>query len=77
MASLTFPSRSAGPRPSDPHITLMHPRNAICDDATFEELRAIAIPKTLRIGALSLIEQEIEKAWKVLDEFRLMDPNES
>lgn len=68
--------RSTGiaPRMHEPHITLMHPRNSSCDDAAFEEILKVRIPKVLNISNISLIRQEIGKAWKVLAEYPLENP---
>lgn len=57
------------PRNSEPHITLMHPRNSICTDETFEEIKKFTFPSQLRFTKISLIEQELGKKWEIIKEF--------
>ncbi len=59
------------PRKLEPHITLMHPRNATCTDEVFEQLEKINLPNKITFKKISLIEQEIGKKWHVLHEFEL------
>jgi hypothetical protein len=61
----------AEPREHQSHITLMHPRNSICNDFIFEEIQKIELPKRLSIKRITLIEQEIGKKWNVLKEYKL------
>lgn len=61
----------AMPRAHEPHITLMHPRNSTCTDAIFAALQAMPIPSTLSITHISVIEQEIGKAWQTLADYPL------
>lgn len=57
------------PRIQEPHITLIHPRNASCTDAIFAQIQQAALPRTFVFSKISLIEQEIGKVWKVLPAF--------
>ncbi len=59
------------PRQHEPHITLMHPRNATCTDAIFEQIEKIEFPDKIVFRKISLIEQELGKEWEVLREFEL------
>ena len=59
------------PREHEAHITLMHPRNSTCTDETFEEITNIQLPPRLSITKISLIEQEIGKEWRILEEYHL------
>ncbi len=59
------------PRIQEPHITLMHPRNATCTDAIFEQIQQIPLPQSIRFMTISLIEQEIGMPWKVLKTYEL------
>jgi len=59
------------PRIHEPHITLMHPRNAACTDDLFRELAKISLPHKLDFTKISLIRQEEGKVWEILDEFSL------
>ncbi len=55
----------------DPHITLLHPRNAVCTDSIFEQIEKIKLPRNLTFSTISLIEQEEDNKWNVLREFEL------
>jgi 2'-5' RNA ligase len=57
------------PRIQEPHVTLMHPRNATCTDEIFAEMLKYDLPKTLSFTKISLVEQETGHKWKVLKEF--------
>jgi hypothetical protein len=59
------------PRIQEPHITLMHPRNATCTDEIFAEIQKYDLPNVLNFTKISLIEQEIGGKWVVLKEFDL------
>jgi 2'-5' RNA ligase superfamily len=59
------------PRIQEPHITLMHPRNATCTDEIFAEIEKYDLPNILNFTKISLIEQEIGEKWVVLKEFDL------
>lgn len=59
------------PREHAPHITLMHPRNATCNDAIFAHIEQIALPQQITFKKISLIEQEIGEKWITLREFEL------
>jgi 2'-5' RNA ligase len=59
------------PRIQEPHITLMHPRNATCTDEIFAEIQKFDLPNALNFTKISLIEQEIGQKWRILKEFDL------
>jgi 2'-5' RNA ligase len=59
------------PAKHEPHITLMHPRNATCSDSLFEQLGKFKIPTKLEFRKISLIEQEDGSVWRVRNEFEL------
>jgi 2'-5' RNA ligase superfamily len=59
------------PRLQEPHITLLHPRNATCTDEIFAEIEKYDLPNILNFSKISLIEQEIGSKWYVLKEFQL------
>ena len=59
------------PRRHEPHITLMHPRNSLCTDAIFAQIEQFALPRSIRLNRISLIEQEAGQPWKVLQELEL------
>ncbi len=59
------------PREHSPHITLMHPRNSTCTDQIFEEIRAIALPNSVSLTYISLIEQEMGNVWQTLESYSL------
>lgn len=54
------------PRKHHAHLTLMHPRNSTCTDATFKTLQALTLPKTLVFDTITLIEQENGGVWQRL-----------
>lgn len=57
------------PRRHEPHITLMHPRNATCTDAIFEQIQKYRLPERITFRSISLIEQEMGQEWRVLRVF--------
>jgi 2'-5' RNA ligase superfamily len=59
------------PRIQEPHITLLHPRNATCTDEIFAEIQKYDLPNVLSFTKISMIEQEIGEKWVVLKEFEL------
>ncbi len=59
------------PRQHDPHITLIHPRNGICTDSIFEEIKKTKLPTKLIFKEISLIEQTEGQAWRILKTFAL------
>jgi hypothetical protein len=63
------------PRLQEPHITLMHPRNATCTDDIYEEIFNIPFPTELVFKKISLIEQRNGGPWKTLQTFPLRDKN--
>ncbi|MBL8518894.1 MAG: 2'-5' RNA ligase family protein [Betaproteobacteria bacterium] len=54
----------APPRRETPHITLVHPRNGVCDDAVLGEIRAATQPFTMTFSAITLIEQRNGGVWR-------------
>lgn len=52
-----------------PHITLMHPRNAACNDEIFKQIEKINFPTKLEFKQISLIEQVDGGKWKILKNF--------
>ncbi len=59
------------PRKQTPHITLMHPRNSICDNEIFEEISDKKFPLDFTFNEISLIEQEKRGRWKLIKTFNL------
>ncbi len=55
----------------EPHITLMHPRNATCTDELFEQIQDMVLPRSITFNTISLIEQEPGKPWQVRQTFML------
>lgn len=55
-----------------PHITLMHPRNAVCTDAIFAQIKNFKLPEVLRFDAISLIEQRNGERWKIIEQFSIV-----
>jgi 2'-5' RNA ligase len=51
------------PRPMQPHITLIHPRNGTCTDAVFDALRRECLPFAATFRGVSIIEQRDGAAW--------------
>lgn len=59
------------PRRHEPHITLIHPRNATCTNDIFEQIQQTGIPSQLCFNTITLIEQRDGGKWKILQEFQL------
>ncbi|MEO1050986.1 MAG: 2'-5' RNA ligase family protein [Bacteroidota bacterium] len=59
------------PRQHQPHITLMHPRNATCTDQMFEEIRQFKLPEVITFDKISLIEQRDWGKWTTLKAFAI------
>lgn len=59
------------PRRHEPHITLMHPRNADCSDEIFAQIEKLEFSRRIEFGKISLIEQVAGGKWYVLKEFEL------
>ena len=59
------------PRKHEPHITLMHPRNATCTDDIFNQIQQSIFPDQITFQTIALIEQEAGKKWHVMKEFEL------
>ena len=55
-----------------PHITLMHPRNAVCTDAIFTQIKNFKLPGVLRFDTISLIEQRNRERWKTIEQFSIV-----
>jgi len=58
-------------RRHEPHITLMHPRNSDCTDETFEEIKSVSLPTSLKFDTVSLIEQIDGGQWQIINRFDL------
>jgi len=56
------------PRNHEPHITLIHPRNAACTDELFEKIRKTGLPAEILFDRISLIEQVDGGRWNVVKE---------
>ncbi len=61
------------PRKQEPHITLMHPRNSTCTDSIFQQIASVKLPDKIEFKKISLIEQEGESKWKILEEYAIKD----
>lgn len=59
----------AEPRPAEPHLTLMHPRNSTCTDDIFARIQQYTLPQRVVFNHIGLIEQEEGQPWQVLREF--------
>ena len=62
------------PGEHEPHITLMHPRNATCTDSIFDQVANRNLPAKLTFRKISLIQQEDRNPWHILNEFELHEP---
>lgn len=60
----------ATPRLHEPHLTLMHPRNATCTDAIFEAIQAANLPQQLTFTVVTLIQQCNGGKWQALQQFK-------
>lgn len=56
---------------SEPHITLMHPRNSTCTDEIFDNIKKLDFPGKIKFDTISLIEQVDDGKWKTLQKFKL------
>lgn len=56
----------ATPRLHEPHLTLMHPRNATCTDEIFEVIQSTNLPRQLTFTVISLIQQCNGGKWQAL-----------
>ena len=61
------------PGKQEPHITLMHPRNSTCTDKIFKQIEKVSFPTKLEFKRISLIEQENNEQWRILQKFELKD----
>jgi hypothetical protein len=61
------------PRRHEPHITLLHPRNSTCSDSLFQQIEKIKLPDRIAFKMISLIAQEGESKWNILEEYALKD----
>jgi len=59
------------PKWHEPHITLLHPRNATCTDAIFASILAAPLPQQLTFMSVSLIRQHDGGKWQTLQQFWL------
>jgi hypothetical protein len=60
-------------RRHEPHITLMHPKNATCADEVFEIIQQTIFPQVFRFTEVCLIEQINGGAWKIIQTFSLKE----
>jgi 2'-5' RNA ligase len=65
--------KDAGPvvRQVQPHITLIHPRNAVCTDDIFTSITKTPLPSQLKFTTISLIEQVGGGPWQTINVFNL------
>lgn len=54
------------PRPMNPHVTIIHPRNGNCTNEVFAEIDRLLQPFQWTFSEISLIEQENAGPWKTL-----------
>jgi len=54
------------PRKHHAHLTLMHPRNSTCTDATFNAIQTLTLPEEVIFDTITLIEQENGGVWQKL-----------
>lgn len=59
----------SSPRKSEPHITLIHPRNGTCDDSVFNEITRESQPFAVVFRAVTFIEQLTSGPWRDLATF--------
>jgi 2'-5' RNA ligase len=57
------------PRKQLAHITLMHPRNSVCTDAIFNQIKNYNLPSSLSFDTISLIEQLNDGQWKIVEQY--------
>ena len=62
------------PRNAEAHITLMHPRNAVCTDEIFAQIQTSQLPRRLVFSTVSLIEQELHQPWQILSQHAMRPP---
>lgn len=63
--------QQAPPRRHEPHLTLLHPRNATCTDAIFAHIAASPLPRQLTFSTVCLIAQINGGVWTVLEKYDL------
>ncbi len=61
------------PTKTEPHITLMHPRNSTCTHDIFNHIAQIKIPGKFLFKKISMIEQEENNKWEIFNEYKLID----
>lgn len=59
------------PRQRRAHVTLMHPRNSVCTDKIFDELKMYELPSELIFDEISLIEQKNGGQWTTIEKFKI------
>ena len=57
------------PREHQPHLTLMHPSNATCTDAIFNQIKNYDLPTELIFDSITLIEQTEGGPWQIVQKF--------
>jgi hypothetical protein len=73
LRSLLLHNICAAIRKPAPHITLMHPRNAVCTDEIIAQIQQFNFPTQLSFNSISLIEQINGGRWRRLQNFPLND----
>lgn len=71
LRELILNTKATSARKHVPHITLIHPRNGICSDATFSSIVSDYRPFTNTFDEVSFIEQTNGGVWTVIDKFPL------
>lgn len=59
-------------RKHNAHITLMHPRNSVCNDSIFDEICSSLNPFAHRFLSIGLIRQENGGVWETLETIELI-----
>lgn len=59
-------------RKHNAHITLMHPRNSVCNDSIFDEICSSLKPFAHRFSRVDLIMQENDGVWETVETIELI-----
>lgn len=59
----------SSPRKHNAHLTLVHPRNGVCTDETFEEIQSACMHMAIHFRCVTLIEQIDGGPWRDLQSF--------
>lgn len=57
------------PRPMNAHVTIIHPRNGVCTEEIFAEIKRLLLPFEATFREVSLIEQHQGGPWKTLSRY--------